>query len=288
MESGTNVPPRRLHNRRWIGVASCLASISLPVGLVAQASPADRVIHGRVFGKSGVPVTGVEVLNQTGPARATTDSSGRFTMGGLPPAVVWLLLRRPGYGPRTVIVDLRSRLTADTTIELPEDAFVLPTIEVTSRFGKPSRYAGTSKYDGFFERRKRGLGTFLTDEDIERRNAHRTAEILEVVPGARVSLYPPGVLGSSVSFARCDELPPKVAVFVDGIQLIPEGGFSSGYAGFRAMPKEVKDKMRATVVEMLDRVDPRSIAMVEVYRGVAQIPPEFQNDNCAAIVIWTK
>lgn len=255
--------------------------------LTAQ-EPLGREVRGSVSGGAGFPVAAAEVSHQDGTARTMTDAAGRFRLTKLPAGVVWLLIRRPGYAPRTVIVDLRNRSLADTTVELPEIPFELPTLEVTSKFGKPPKYAGTRKYDGFFERRKRGFGTFLSEEDIERRNAHRTAELLETVPGARVHLQPPGGVGSSVSFARCDELPPKIAVFVDGVQLIPQGGFSSGYGSYLPLSRSTKDKMQATVVEMLDRVDPRSIAMMEVYRGLSQIPGEFQNDNCAAIVIWTK
>ena len=40
--------------------------------------------------------------------------------------------------------------------------------------------------------------------------------------------------------------------------------------------------------EALDYVRPSDIEMIEVYRGVGQIPGEFLEDACAAIVIWTR
>ena len=40
--------------------------------------------------------------------------------------------------------------------------------------------------------------------------------------------------------------------------------------------------------EALEYLRPSDIEMIEVYRGVGQIPGEFLVDSCAAIVIWTR
>ncbi len=42
------------------------------------------------------------------------------------------------------------------------------------------------------------------------------------------------------------------------------------------------------LVEMLTRIAPNAIEMVEVYRGPGQIPGQFHWNGCAAIVIWTR
>ena len=41
--------------------------------------------------------------------------------------------------------------------------FELPEIEVTARYAKPARYAGTNKYDDYFRRRRIGFGHGLAD-----------------------------------------------------------------------------------------------------------------------------
>ncbi len=51
---------------------------------------------------------------------------------------------------------------------------------------------------------------------------------------------------------------------------------------------EIRDRFRGVVAEMLDRIGPFQIELIDVYRGVSDLPAEFHDDNCAAIVIWTK
>jgi hypothetical protein len=39
---------------------------------------------------------------------------------------------------------------------------------------------------------------------------------------------------------------------------------------------------------MLSRVSAPQVEMVEVYRGVSELPEEFRENACAAIGIWTR
>ncbi len=66
-------------------------------------------------------------------------------------------------------------------------------------------------------------------------------------------------------------------MWIDGQMLIEPMGESGPY-GIGA----------ANLAEMLERIAPSSIEMVEVFRGPAQIPGEFHWDGCAAIAIWTR
>jgi hypothetical protein len=42
------------------------------------------------------------------------------------------------------------------------------------------------------------------------------------------------------------------------------------------------------LAEMLYRIGPSDIEMVEVFRGPSQIPGEFHWDGCAAVAVWTR
>jgi len=42
------------------------------------------------------------------------------------------------------------------------------------------------------------------------------------------------------------------------------------------------------VVEMLSRVNPSDIEMIEVFRGPSEIPGVFHWNGCAAIAVWTR
>jgi hypothetical protein len=107
------------------------------------------------------------------------------------------------------------------------------------------------RLEGFEFRRKHGLGVYLTEEEIKQRFVSNPLHLLQGIAGVRVT-------NSGVAFARCKA---NVAYWVDGIR------YRDGIPGY---------------------VSPATIVGVEVYRGVAQLPAEFLDDACAAVVIWTR
>jgi hypothetical protein len=131
---------------------------------------------------------------------------------------------------------------------------------------KPPEYAFTSRYDGFFHRRRIRSGTFRArNQDPWFQSASHTADLLRGIPSVRVSSS--GGL-STVAFQGCQGLsgvPNKVAVWIDGSRVMTD---DHNYA--------------------LDYVSPAEIELIEVYRRAGQIPAEFLADACAAIVIWTR
>ena len=130
------------------------------------------------------------------------------------------------------------------------------------RFAKPPEYALTHRYDGFFRRRLVRAGTFRIRGDPTFTHAIHTGDLLVGIPGVRVS-FGPG--GTTVGFSRCRGAGSKVAVWIDGARV-----------------------MTNNHNEALEYLRPGMIEMIEVYRGVGQIPGEFLEDACAAIVIWTR
>ena len=45
---------------------------------------------------------------------------------------------------------------------------------------------------------------------------------------------------------------------------------------------------RSIVGEMLSRVNPGDVELIEIFRGPGELPPEFNDGNCGAIAIWTR
>jgi hypothetical protein len=71
-------------------------------------------------------------------------------------------------------------------------------------------------------------------------------------------------------------------VWIDG-RLQIGGGFDRGNGGSpnrRALSTEL--------AALLEQIAPAGIEMIEVYRGVSQIPGVFHWDGCAVIAIWTR
>lgn len=118
--------------------------------------------------------------------------------------------------------------------------------------------------------------------------------------GIRVELRPTGAVdGTVISFSRCNEFPPRINVYVDGRKVQPELDplqlVETRPQGSRRYPVveddkaiEARARLHAQVGEMLERVPAGDVELIEVFRGVSQLPAEFNDGNCGAIVIWTR
>jgi hypothetical protein len=266
-----------------IYLLAALAAIPA-VALQAQTDTTRVMISGIVVDPQRQPLEGVEVRLVGDSLRRFTSRAGTFRLSAPRGTELLLQLRRPGYNAQ--LLKLKGEWSG--TVLMVPGAFELPDIQVNARNAKPAEYAGTTKYDDYFRRRRQGLGEFITREDIDRRNPLHTFEIFEGRPGIRVSFQPDR--GTFVAFARCNEYPPKINVYVDANKLIPAGGINS-LATESPIPwvRTPRDPEIAGIVgEMLARVNPREIELIEIFRGAGELPPEFNDGNCGAIVIWTR
>jgi hypothetical protein len=213
-----------------------------------------------------VVVNGVDV-------RSTTSASGIFHLQILPSDST-VGFRRIGYRPLAVKIDPLPPVDDTLLVELENIPIQLSEISVVGRATKPLRYAGTTKYDEVFLRHKLGLGTLVTRDEIDSRLGAHTYELLQTIPGVRIWNGPP----KRIRFARCQESggPGGVSVFIDGVLQMESDRRSTSGLG------------EEPAVEMLSRINPADIEMIEVYRGASEIPAVFHWNGCAVIAIWTK
>jgi hypothetical protein len=243
------------------------------------------MLSGVVVDQERRPLEGVEVRVIGDSVRAFTSRAGTFRLYAPRGEEILFQLRRPGFNAQL----LRTKGDWSGTIVMMAGAFVLPEVQITARYAKPAEYAGTAKYDDFFRRRRQGFGEFILREELDRRRSLHTVEIFEGRAGIKVSMQQDRGL-SAVAFARCNEYPPKINVYVDGRKLLPHGAISvarteSPVLGARR-PRE--PETAGIVGEMLSRVDPSEIELIEIFRGPGELPPEFNDGNCGAISIWTR
>jgi len=127
--------------------------------------------------------------------------------------------------------------------------------------------------NGFYDRAKGGLGTFVTPDQIERANPLRTTDLLRRIPGVRLEPHP--------------EWPARWIVTMTRSGMFP-GGISAGGGGRRCTPRVIVDD-----VEMLDfdvdELATQNVFALEVYRSPVQVPPQYggMGYSCGVIVIWT-
>jgi hypothetical protein len=253
--------------------------------LAAQAAAVEGAIRGEVVDETtgeGVPAVQVEFLDTRGRVRAsaTSDGAGVFVLPRVPAGSFRLRSTRIGYATTATDFDrVEAGEVMTVVLRIHPEAVPLAPLEVTSR-----RRVASPLLEGFHLRRERGAaGSYLTREDVERRAPLRLTDLLQSLPGIRittgpgfgsnrlVSMVPPGPARSS---GAC-----PVQVFVDGLpasrRILMAGG--GGLGPLDGVPVD-------------DLVSPGEIEGVEVYRGLEGVPPEFLTPDagCGVIAIWTR
>ncbi|HEX6576447.1 MAG TPA: TonB-dependent receptor [Gemmatimonadaceae bacterium] len=240
-------------------LATAVITAAQPAASHAQSlQDQTAIMVAFVTDTAGKPIVGAEVQVVGTSLRANTDEDGRVALLAVPTGKTVLRVRRLGYAELTIPISVTPGSMPEARYKLKPVALDLNKVVVRSSELKPDRYARTQKFDGFYRRRANGLGTFLTREIVDDRHAQRSEDLLRMVTGIRITYR-----GSTplVKFARCD----KVNVYIDGIL---------SHDGYR---------------DFFD-LNPLQIEAVEVYHGMAQVPPEFSPhpNDCAAIVVWTR
>jgi hypothetical protein len=236
--------------------------------------PVSRGLAGVVADSvTGEPIAAV-LVSVNGRTQTMTGPDGAFHMAlderrGERDVVTF---RRVGYRPVTkeIWVD-----ADQATVFLPVSLAPLP-VELAEIVVEGESRVVPAKLAGFYARRERGWGDFLTEEDIERLNTQNVLDVVQRVPG--INYYPPSganVVGSVgyIEFSRASlsckggRLPP--AVYVDGLLFV------------------APDWRNADGLLTLAVID---VAAMEFYNGPSQVPPEFNRTGsaCGVIVIWTK
>ena len=230
----------------------------LPAALAAQGRPAYGNIAGLVTDTLGAPVPAAEVVLLGPQRRAVTTDKGEFRMLNVEAGRLTLVVRRVGYVPAGLTVDLAPGETARIAYAMTPLPQQLAPVAVTEERVEP-------RFAAFERRRKSGLGDYWTRADIEREQPTRTTDLLRATPGLFMNDQRFGVyLVQNQRFNTLSGEYCTMPVILDGTPLT--GDFSP------------------------DLVDPKEIEGIEVYRNATQVPTELGTNGkgCGVIVIWTR
>ncbi|MGZ8494052.1 MAG: TonB family protein, partial [Gemmatirosa sp.] len=246
-----------------LALASLAACLAAPGAARAQGDTTGTV-SGIVRGPGGVSIVGAEVVltPATPPGGGTvfarrvfTDDAGRFRVGGLPNGRASVAVRRIGYRP--MVRQLEVPIAEALALALEAVPQTMTTVVVRDRRVRHTGWAAQ-----FYERRERGMGRYITKEDLDRRNAIRTTDVLRSVPGLTISSS--GMRGSAIRMrgARCDPL-----IWIDGTPAL------AGYLD-------------------VDNFQPNTLEGIEVYSGVSTVPVELRGprgeETCGVIALWSR
>lgn len=214
-------------------------------------------LSGVVRDSLGGGVNAAQVSLEGSAARTLTDSNGAFRFSSLPVGDVTVNVRRLGYRPTSTRATIEAGANHRIELALSPIAARLPVVEVR---GQGQVY--DSRLAGFNARRERKVGHFVTRERLDAMSSARFVDVLREMPGVKMRILSGGVTTVSLRGARCSPL-----VFLDGFPAT------------------------AGVLD-LDMIDLASVEGIEVYSGVATVPPEFVSvrglESCGVIAVWSR
>lgn len=254
--------PRRASAASAAAVAAALLFL-VPAALAAQEEgqreaegDSTATLSGQVVSAmTGGPLESVRVVLKNSGFGAFTDSTGSFTIRNAPPGRDTVRVSLIGFADEQVPLTLKPGHVTRVTLMLSETVLRVEDITVEVR-----RRQEIGKLSGFWERERRGLGAFVTPEEVERKNPQHPSALLRGIPGVQVGAYTFGRASIRITRSRSDCDP---TYYVDGT-------ISQNFH--------------------LDDMNRDDIMALEVYRGASEVPPRFrfQGGTCGVIVVWTR
>ena len=234
------------------GIWSLVAILALSGAARAQ----EGALRGVVADSTGAPIVGADVGILSLHKLTHTDERGRFSFEKIPVGSLEVTVRRLGYSPQTLTATVSNTLEFSFNVTLFAQPALLDPLDVSAK----RRYAAI---EGFHQRRIRGIGAYVTRDDIVARNANQPSDVLRMISGIQMVRTRSGfgVRFSSATSARRD-CPPTV--WIDG--------------------------QRAPGIE-IDDLPISDIEGIELYRGASTTPPQFwyaAGPPCGTVVVWTR
>lgn len=214
-------------------------------------------ISGVVKDSIGNILGNVEVTALKTGQSVRTDSAGKFLLADLPHGLLDITFRRLAYQPVILSIDVPNEDTTDVQVTLGVVAQKLTGVVVQAHAEH------LRQLRDFEARRKRGIGHFITREQIEERDPELLSDMVRLIPG--VVLVPTGAGRPVMRFSRAAKTNCPVQFYVDGVQV---DGFN------------------------IDDMPPGDVEGMELYAGPGGLPPQFNRlystSNCGTVLIWTR
>jgi hypothetical protein len=234
---------------------TCLLFFGIPVTPAhAQRDTTARLAGTARSSINGLPISGVMVAVRGSRVFDVSDSTGSFTLVGLPDGRQTVRLL---YGDSLSYereINLRRGKTLTLSVLLDVAAVELSPIVVEANGLHAERSLA-----GFYDRRKWRFGRFYTLEELERRHALST-RVLLLESGVQVRCG----IGSCLALGSSGARTCVMSLFLDGMRL---------------------------PADELDLIRPDELAGVEVYKHSSDVPMEFQfgiGRGCGAVVMWRR
>ena len=237
--------------------------------LVRQVAAAEYALSGTIADADGNPVSNaqIELMESDKVARTTrSDVNGRFTLDAISHPSVVLRVRRLGFDPRTVSVQITAADHHGTVfVKLDPHAATLNGVRIED---EDSTDAPEFRLAGFWDReRTNSFGHYVNPDQIAKMHAQYPSQTLRGIPG--ILIKPSRRIGNIVRLRECGvpgESPETTGplIWIDGVR----------------MPG----------AELDEAILGSDVAAIEVYSSFAGIPAQYFDRSavCGTILVWTK
>lgn len=248
---------------RTLYIANFLADDSVAAGVRARESTELPSVGASVLTLSGIvldeasqPVASARVRVEDTQVEVIADTRGRFRLARVPSGTIEVAVSAIGYSPVYFAVDMLGGENVERNVVMSRVPAMLDSVTVM----------GTRASDrvGFFERRRKGRGYFVTANEARLVGAQTVPDALYMAPGIRAGLKGRG---------GC-----RPVVYLDGVLFNGDLGRLGS--------------------EMDNAVPLSTVGGIEVYNGATDAPAQFGSPGnrpgapnaggCAVVVIWTK
>ena len=229
----------------------------------ADAQP--RNLRGIVTDSAGYPLPNVEVRIMELGRVARSDVQGKFAIDRITDRIVDVTFRRFGYQVRMVRFSLINGEGDSARVVMRAEPIRLQAVEIEAR------EEGHPFFNEYETRRQRGIGSFITQKDIEKLNTSYPSDAFRRLPGMR---FVQANGGMGVRFMS------SIGMRSVGARGAPAECVPTIWVDGQAAPGMEVDELRA-----------QDIHGIEIYRGAATVPAQFAKSGltqCGAIVVWTK
>jgi hypothetical protein len=234
-----------------------------PLSLLLLSGPSlgaqTASLRVRILDSTRAPIDGAEISIASLKRSERSDSLGNVFIGNLPQGKLEISVRHLNFFAEHFFVEVRNQEMTSVDVELSGRATQLEGVEVTA--------ARHPFFQGFEQRKARGIGTFITRDQIEARHTSITSDLFRSVPMAHLVRAGNGMgvrFPQQMSATRRGPTFCNPLIWVDGQQ---------------APGMEIDDILASDVHAL------------EIYRGPSTTPAQFVTTNsapCGTIVVWTR
>ncbi len=243
---------------RWTAAICALVLLAAPT----LPAAAQGVLTGRITTDStNQPVAEAEVLIAALEMKTVSDAGGRYRLAGIPLGTHVLEIRRIGFTPTRLTIELEDDEPVQLDIALVQAAFELPTLTTEAARIRSARLAELE------HRQRTGGARHITAEDLAARKGNSVADILRT-RGVNIAYDPYKFLALPMGRGNPNIIRGTnsciMHVLVDGAEI----------------PTDFLNLNSHSVEQY---------AAIEIYQRAAEVPIEFTKTgfNCGAILLWS-